>query len=330
MKLFRILFIGILFLVGSSAQAQTFSDYFVDKTLRIDYLLSGNADKQTICLDELSSLPQWAGRLNHLSELPLKGNGQVIVSDSLSGSCVYATSFSSLFSEWLSTDEARHVAKGFEHTVLIPFPLHTIRIETTLCNSSGQVVARLVHFVNPSDILIHAKGLTNITPHQYILHSGSYQKCIDVAILAEGYTSDQMDVFYADARATCGSLFNHEPFKSMKGRFNIVAVASPSIDSGVSIPGKNIWKNTAFMSHFNTFYSDRYLTTTHIKSMNDALAGIPYEHIIILANTEQYGGGGIYNDFTLTAVHHPLFCSVVVHEFGHSFGGLADEYYYDG
>ena len=71
------------------------------------------------------------------------------------------------------------------------------------------------------------------------------------------------------------------------------------------------WKHTAFGSHFDTFYSDRYLTTSRVKAINDALAGIPYEHIIILANTEQYGGGGIYNAFTLTTAHHPNFRPVV-------------------
>lgn len=103
--------------------------------------------------------------------------------------------------------------------------------------------------------------------------------------------------------------------------FNIVAVASPSEDSGVSVPRLGEWKRTAFSSHFSTFYSDRYLTTSRVKSIHDALAGIPYEHIIILANTEEYGGGGIYNSYTLTTAHHPMFRPVVVHEFGHS---LAD------
>lgn len=138
-----------------------------------------------------------------------------------------------------------------------------------------------------------------------------------------------MDTFYQDAEIACESLFSHEPFKSMQKRFNIVAVASPSQDSGVSVPRLGMWKNTAFSSHFSTFYSDRYLTTSRLKSVHDALAGIPYEHIIILANTEEYGGGGIYNSYTLTTAHHSDFRPVVVHEFGHSFGGLADEYFYD-
>ena len=108
-----------------------------------------------------------------------------------------------------------------------------------------------------------------------------------------------------------------------------MAVASPSEDSGVSIPRLGQWRSTAFYSHFSTFYSDRYLTTSRLKDLHDALAGIDYEHIIVLANTDEYGGGGIYNSYTLTTTHHEDFRPVVVHEFGHSFGGLADEYFYE-
>ena len=147
--------------------------------------------------------------------------------------------------------------------------------------------------------------------------------------MAEGYTEEEMDLFYKDAQTACDAIFSHEPFKSLKDRFNVVAVATPSHDSGVSIPRKGEWKNTAVSSHFDTFYSDRYLTTRSVKVMHNWLAGIPYEHIIILANTDTYGGGGIYNSYLLTTAHHPMFKPVVVHEFGHSFGGLADEYAYD-
>ena len=148
------------------------------------------------------------------------------------------------------------------------------------------------------------------------------------AILAEGYTEKEMDIFYQDAQRTCESLFSHEPFRSMKQKFNIVAVASPFYGQWCQCsPAKNQWKQTAVHSHFDTFYSERYLTTSRVKSIHNALAGIPYEHIIILANTDVYGGGGIYNSYTLTTAHHPMFKPVVVHEFGHSFGGLADEYF---
>ena len=95
------------------------------------------------------------------------------------------------------------------------------------------------------------------------------------------------------------------------------------------MPEKGEWKNTPLGSNFSTFYSSRYLTTRNLKKLHDALSGIPYEHIIILANTDTYGGGGIYNSYTLTTTGHQAFKPVVVHEFGHSFAGLADEYYYD-
>ena len=324
----HILFLLCLIAV-SSTRAQVFADHFADKTLRVDYIFNGNASGQAICLDGLSALPTWAGRKHHLAELPLQGNGQIIMRNAASGKTIYTTSFSSLFQEWLETDEARNVTKGFENTFLLPYPLQPVEIEITLLDPRCNVRASMKHIVHPNDVLIEQKGNSHITPHKYLLHNDSPEKCIDVAILAEGYTLQEMQTFYEDADIACKSIFDHEPFKSMKKRFNVVAVASPSTDSGVSVPRLNEWKHTAFGSHFSTFYSDRYLTTSRVKAIHDALAGIPYEHIIILANTEEYGGGGIYNSYTLTTAHHPMFRPVVVHEFGHSFGGLADEYFYD-
>lgn len=324
----HILFLLCLIAV-SSTRAQVFADHFADKTLRVDYIFNGNASGQAICLDGLSALPTWAGRKHHLAELPLQGNGQIVMRNAASGKTIYTTSFSSLFQEWLETDEARNVTKGFENTFLLPYPLQPVEIEITLLDPHRNVRASMKHIVHPNDVLIEQKGNSHITPHKYLLHNDSPEKCIDVAILAEGYTLQEMQAFYGDADIACKSIFDHEPFKSMKKRFNVVAVASPSTDSGVSVPRLNEWKHTAFSSHFSTFYSDRYLTTSRVKAIHDALAGIPYEHIIILANTEEYGGGGIYNSYTLTTAHHPMFRPVVVHEFGHSFGGLADEYFYD-
>lgn len=324
----HILFLLCLIAV-SSTRAQVFADHFADKTLRVDYIFNGNASGQAICLNGLSALPTWAGRKHHLAELPLQGNGQIIMRNAASGKTIYTTSFSSLFQEWLETDEARNVTKGFENTFLLPYPLQPVEIEITLLDPRRNVRASMKHIVHPNDVLIEQKGNSHITPHKYLLHNDSPEKCIDVAILAEGYTLQEMQAFYEDADIACKSIFDHEPFKSMKKRFNVVAVASPSTDSGVSVPRLNEWKHTAFGSHFSTFYSDRYLTTSRVKAIHDALAGIPYEHIIILANTEEYGGGGIYNSYTLTTAHHPMFRPVVVHEFGHSFGGLADEYFYD-
>ena len=308
--------------------AQNFSDYFEDRTLRTDYLFTGNADKQEVCLDELTEMPGWAGRRHRLDELPLAGNGEITMTDKASGKVIYRTSFSSLFQEWLGEEEATRVKKGYENSFLLPFPKQPAIVNVSLKNALQEVSASLTHEVRPDDILIHSRGYNKVTPHRYLHRSGSAEDCIDVAILAEGYTQDEMALFYRDAEATCEALFAHAPFDKLKNRFNIVAVESVSEDSGVSIPLKGEWKSTAVSSHFSTFYSDRYLTTSRVKSIHNWLSGIPYEHIIILANTDTYGGGGIYNSYTLTTAHHPSFKPVVVHEFGHSFGGLADEYFY--
>ena len=147
--------------------------------------------------------------------------------------------------------------------------------------------------------------------------------------MAEGYQPGEMATFVEDAKIATEALFEHEPFSSMRDRFNIVAVESASVDSGTSEPSKGVWRNTVLGSHFDTFYSNRYLTTLNLKSLHDVLAGVPYEHIIVLVNTSEYGGGGILNSYNLSMTHHPQYRQVVVHEFGHSFAGLADEYAYE-
>ena len=315
-------------LISTKNSAQDFNLYFTDNTLRIDYLFNGNSKEQNISVDELSILPGWAGRRHSLNQLPVAGNGQITMKDQATGTVIYRTSFSSLFQEWQSEDEAKSVTRGFENTFLLPYPKQEATITIELKDVYHNTSATLSHRINPKDILIHKRGNDRITPHKYLMKNGPADKCIDIAIMAEGYTQAEMDMFYKDAKTACDALFEHEPFKEMKEKFNIVAVASPSADSGVSIPRKGEWRNTAVGSHFDTFYSDRYLTTRNVKAIHNWLAGIPYEHIIILANTDTYGGGGIYNSYLLTTAHHATFKPVVVHEFGHSFAGLADEYAY--
>ena len=298
------------------------------KTLRLDYIFSGTDKTQEIALDEMYSFDGWAGRTVNMDKAPLRGNGQISLTDKASGQVLYVQSFSTLFQEWQTTEEATRVRKSFENVFLLPMPVSPVVVKVELYNFRGGVSASLVHEVDPSDILIRS---LNSAPaeHTYLLKSGSPSECIDVVILAEGYTADEMSVFYEDASKTVEAILSHNPFGQYKDKFNFVAVGLESVDSGISEPGHGLWKNTALGSHFSTFYMDRYLTTLRLKNLHDSLVGIPYEHIIILANTDTYGGGGIYNSYTLTTAHHPSFAPVVVHEFGHSFAGLADEYYYD-
>ncbi|MBE6213344.1 MAG: peptidase M64 [Rikenellaceae bacterium] len=324
----RILLTITMVLISIGAVAQNFDAYFSDNTIRLDYTLIGNAKEQKIALDEVISIEGWAGRRVNLDSVPVRGNGKITVSDPESGKTIYCNSFSTLFQEWLITDEAETLTKSFEATLLIPQPTSSVKIEIVLYHNDGSEMASFSHTLNPDDKLI--RRLCPTAPrHEYLLESGTKEECIDVAIIAEGYTEQEMELFMKDARTTCEEILRYEPFSSMKERFNFVAVMLPSQDSGVSVPQDNAWRQTALGSHFMTFYSPRYLTTSNIHSMHDKLAGIPYEHLVILANTDTYGGGGIYNSYTLTTAHNQWFKPVVVHEFGHSFGALADEYFYE-
>lgn len=306
----------------------TVSSYSQSQTLRVDYMFSGTDKASEISLDEMSRFDGWAGRRVNLTEVPVRGNGQILMTDAQSGDTLYRQAFSTLFQEWQTTEEATKVRKSFENVFLLPMPQAMAKVKVEIYDFYGNASASLKHEVDPEDILIRKLDPAP-AKHKYLMQSGTPQEKIDIAIVAEGYTKEEMDTFYADAQKAMDALFRHEPFGKYKDAFNIVAVALESEDSGVSVPGEGEWKNTALKAHFNTFYMDRYLTTLRMKNMHDKLCGIPYEHIVILANTDTYGGGGIFNSYTLTTAHHPAFKPVVVHEFGHSFAGLADEYYYD-
>ena len=324
----KLFVIVLLLMTVVSVQAQRFEDYFEDRTLRLDYTFAGDDILHEIYVDELVSLPHWYGRRERLAELPLRGNGQITVRSKVDSVVIYRHSFSTLFQEWLATDEAKRTQKSFENVFLVPFPKDSVEIKVELFDYHGQVVNSLTHTVNPKDILIRKAGERSITPYDVVQQAADTSRCIHIAFVAEGYTADEMDHYLDDCKAAIGSLFRHEPFKSMQDHFNIIAVKSVSEESGTSEPSKGIWKNTALGSHFDTFYSDRYLTTLHLKRLHDVLAGTPYEHIIILVNTGHYGGGGIYNSYNLSYTGGDNFLPVVVHEFGHSFGGLGDEYAY--
>ena len=340
-----------------SAMAQQFDDFFESRTLRLDYIFAGNHDSQQIYLEQMYVTPQWAGRKSRLADVPLKGNGQIQVKDHATGQTLFVHTFSTLFQEWLATEEATKVSKAFATSYNVPMPKQPVDVTVSLTDFHGKVVTSLTHTVDPADILIRHIGDNGI-PYHYIWKGKTVEtqnlaspdqpgqrnytptegplggepditECIDLAIVAEGYTRAQMGKFFADCQRVVDALFAHEPFTSMKDRFNVVAVAAESLTSGPSVPHLGRWSNTPVGTHYDTFYSDRYLMTQDIHCLYDVLSGVPFEHIIVLVNSDTYGGGGIYNQLTVTTSDHPTFHQVLVHEFGHAYAGLGDEYFYD-
>ena len=142
--------------VGLAAEtcAQAFDNHFEDRTLRLDYVFGGNNKEQHIFFEQAYSTTRWAGRRSRLTDMPLKGNGQIRLKDSATGELLYIHTFSTLFQEWQTTEEATKVQKAFETSYNVPFPKHPVEVTVTLTNFHGQVVGELTHTVDPKDILI--------------------------------------------------------------------------------------------------------------------------------------------------------------------------------
>ena len=317
----------LLFVTSIESKAQNFDDYFTNATLRLDYIFAGDNKTQHIFFHQAYRTPGWAGRRSRLSEKYLEGNGQITVKDPETKQVIYVSTFSALFLEWQAEEEATRVKKSFENSYIVPFPKKPVEVTVSLKNHHGHVTSDLTHVVNPEDILIE-KIEKNHYDYRYIHEGGDMTSCVDIAIISEGYTIEEMDKFHNDCQRASEALFNHEPFTSMKSKFNIIAVDCPTEESGPCIPRNDQWKPTSTGTHYDTFYTDRYLMTSKMWRIYDVLSCIPFEHIIVMVNSSEYGGGGIYNQINVTTSDHPTFKEVLVHEFGHGYGGLGDEYDY--
>ena len=323
----RILLTLTALLAVASLRAQDFDRHFEDATLRLDYVFCGDHAHQAIYFQQALRTSAWAGRRTNLAEPLLEGNGQIRVLDPETGESLYANSFSTLFQEWQVEEEALYVQKAFENCFQVPFPKHPVDIEVFMVDTHRKRTSYLKHRIDPADILIR-KVADNGNSSSVIWQGGPLDETIDIVVVSEGYDASEKAKFYADAEHVATALFRHEPFASLRNKFSIRAVFAPSRESGVSVPRRGQWKDTPMDSHFDTFYTDRYLTTSAQQKVYDLIGTVPFEHIVVMVNTGIYGGGGIYNSLTIMNSDHATFNAVMVHEFGHAFGGLADEYAY--
>lgn len=326
----QILTIFLLALTTAVGAKVNFDQYFDGRTLRIDYSFAGDSTKQFIYVSEYSVMDKWAGRRVNLDTLLLEGTADITMRSKADGQTIYCQSFTTHFQDWTGIQQATVLKCAYEHVMLLPMPRETVEIEIRLFDFKQRPVTTLKHDFDPKDILVRNLSANTVAPEiKSLISSGTSEECIDIAVLAEGYTKEELPIFYEDAQKAIDAIFSYEPFKSNKNRFNVVAVAAESAQSGVSEPAKGIWKQTAAGTFFDFLYTPRLLGATNLRKVNDLLAHVPYEHIIILANSTTYGGCGVYNSYEITPTHHSQFLPVIVHEFGHSFAGLGDEYFYD-
>ena len=179
---------------------------------------------------------------------------------------LYKHSFSTLFQEWQSSEEATSVRRSFENVFLLPFPRRNVKITVSLYDSKGKTVGTMTHPVKVDDILIRPV-VSPAGAWRFVHRGNTAESCIDLVIVGEGYTATEQESFFAKAKAASDEILKYAPFSDYRDRFNVRAVALTSPESGVSIPHAGMWKQTALSSHFDTFYSERYLTTLKIKKL---------------------------------------------------------------
>jgi len=321
--LFRIILLfGPLSVWGSP----TFDNFFTGEVMRFDYLLSGNHGSAKVFPCQIKEEKRWSGSRNMLIDSMNLGTYRFRIFDQKSKALIFSKGFSPLFQEWQSTAEAKIIDKAFYQVIRFPFPLKSIQLKIEKRDYKGYFTEIYSKDINPDNYFIIRENTPDISVEK-IIYSGDPTHKIDIALLAEGYTMNEMDKFVLDAKRLTDSLFSVKPFSLMKEYFNIYAVKTPSMESGTDIPGEHIYRNTLYNSTFYTFDISRYLTTSDLKTIHDMAAVVPYDQIFVLVNSPRYGGGGFYNFVTVCTSDNKLSSKVFVHEFGHGFAGLADEYY---
>ncbi len=308
-------------LMFAQVQDINFEDYFTDRTMRVDMYITGNYLEEVISLDEIIEEGVWAGSKINLIDYTGYGCEQLRIYDKKSFRMIYSRGFCTLFGEWQTTDEAKMMKRTFHNTVRFPYPKNPV--EMVIANGQKKIFSLVI---NPSDYRIKKqKGGKNEVVKLH--HSGESHKKLDILILPEGYTKSEEQKMIKDALRYKGILLSAEPYKNFKEKINIWFIKLFSNESGVSEPRKKIYKDTALRLTFNTFDVERYLTAPDNKRVRDAASVAPYDTVYIMVNTNRYGGAGIFNQWAIFPSDNEYDEYIFLHEFGHSFAGLADEYY---
>lgn len=331
----------LLACAGSALFAQSFDGNFTGATMRVDYYHIGTKGQEQITLDKVCKEGPWPGSKTNLLDTMDLGDSFMKVSDLKTNTLIYSRGYSTVFGEWQTTDEALNGTwRTFQETMRFPFPKQKIVVSfyrrDKFVNAGEQMAFREVFsaVIDPNDPTVVNREERR-SPYEVfdIMVNGPIEKKVDVLILGDGYAKEDIEKFKKDAKHFSETLFSYQPFKAHKKDFNVRALEIVSDDTGIDKPDQNIWKHTALGTKYNTFGSARYVLTEENKALRDIADAVPYDFITILVNDNRYGGGGIFNLYT-TCFTKPVkegqeweMDYVYVHEFGHCFAGLGDEYY---
>ncbi len=312
---------------GESTGGERFDAYFIDKTMRVDYFHSGGRGTEIFGLDQVVSDGPWAGGRTRLVDDLNLGKYLFEVVDRRTNRVLYSRGFASIYGEWETTPEARRVHRTFHESLRFPWPRRPVQVVLKVRDAENSFHEIWSTVVDPESRFVNPADRAPMGEVWAIQESGPPAEKVDLLVIGEGYVEAELLKFHADARRLVGALFEEEPFRSRRSDFNVWGLDLPSARSGVSRPRALEFRRTPLSAEYNIFDSERYLLTYDNRALRDAASAAPYEFLEILVNEAQYGGGGIFN-FQATAAADTGFAEYVfIHEFGHHFAGLADEYY---
>ena len=307
--------------------ALAFSMLFMPKTMRLDYFHTGDHGKEIVALDRVVSDGAWAGSTTKLLDDLNLGTYFFEVVDPATNGSLYSRGFASLYGEWEGTGESKTTARTFHESLRFPWPKAPVQVVLKKRGPDGLFRELWTTRIDPASPAANAADAPPRGKVWTVFENGPTNEKVDLLILGEGYTEAELPKFHGDVKRLTDKLFATEPFRSRKKDFNVRAIDLPAAVSGVNRPHVGKFRRTAVSASYYVFESERYMLTEDNRALRDVLSAAPYEFIEILANEKQYGGGGIYN-FQATASVDTAFAEYVfVHEFGHHFAGLADEYY---
>lgn len=325
-RLISVLLSIFLISISQPVKNQSFSTWFEDGVMRVDLVFSGTSHESNYSFSGIRKEKYFSGSRTAMIDPFDYGDHKFLVKDAATGELLFSHSYCTLFREWQTTLEADTLNRAFSHALRFPWPKAKVMVEIYDRDEGGDFIRHWSQTLDPESIFTDP-GNQLVFESVDIEINGSPDEKVDILFLAEGYTAREMDKFIKDVRRSAGYIFSEEPFKSNRKAFNIRAVKSASQDTGTDIPGQGIWKNTVMNSTFFTFGIERYMTTLDYQSVCDVASNAHYDQVYILVKTPKYGGGGIYNYYSISAADNEASRAVVIHEFGHAFGGLADEYF---
>jgi len=328
----NIIFTLTFIIAGYATFAQTqsavnYDDYFTGATMRVDYFHTGTSVEEHFSTDRILNDGNWPGsKINLLDDLN-RGLYFFEISDLKTGVILYSRGFASIFGEWQTIPEAKTQWGTYHESLRFPWPKNPVILVVKKRDDKNVFRATWTTTIDPASRKVNPAAYHSPYASHTVFENGRPGEKVDIVILGDGYSNDEMKKFHADVERLTLALFDVEPFKSRKTDFNVRAVETPAAESGVNKPHPGIFKRSPLSLSYSAFDSERYALAGDNRTIRDAASTVPYDYMYILINEKTYGGGGIFNLYATVAVDNKFSDYIFVHEFGHSFAALADEYY---